>query len=303
MANTSGIRAHMKSVGSIGKITGAMQMVASARMHQAEQRANASLPFAVKLKELLQEAISDPSVLAHLDPVKNPLLEQRPVYKTAYIVIGSDKGLAGAYNSNVVKHTAIELRGRENSPLIAVGKQMRIGLEHRAFNVVRTWNGFSEKPTFEAAEEVADYVSSMFIHHEVDEVDIIYTYFKSPMVQIPRTVTLLPIKAKFGEEDEEERAQMVWDTKDSTDFTTIIYEPSAGEMLPYLAQYYLRSQIFTAFIQSAASELAARMTAMTTATDNANTLLGKLRIHYQKVRQSSITTEINEIVGGAEALK
>jgi F-type H+-transporting ATPase subunit gamma len=302
MANTSGIRAHMKSVGSIGKITGAMQMVASARMHQAQQRADASAPFARKLKSLLQEAISDPSMLARLDPAENPLLEQRPVYRTAYIVIGSDKGLAGSYNSNVIKHTAIELRGKEDSPIIAIGKQARIGLRHRAFNIVKYWEGFSEKPSFEAAEEVADYVSSMFRHREVDEVDLIYTYFKSPMVQIPRTEEILPLKTNF-EEDREWRSQEVWDPNDPSDFTTLVYEPSAEKMLPYLATYYLRSQIFTAFIQSAASELAARMTAMTTATDNANTLLGKLRIHYQKVRQSSITTEINEIVGGAEALK
>ena len=135
----------MKSVSSIGKITGAMQMVASARMHQAQQRATASLPFARKLQRLLQEAISDPSVLAHLDPVKNPLLERRPLYRTAYIVIGSDKGLAGSYNSNIVKHTAIELRGKEESPLIAVGKQARLGLLHHGYNVVREWEGFSEK--------------------------------------------------------------------------------------------------------------------------------------------------------------
>ena len=165
MANTSGIRAHMKSVSSIGKITGAMQMVASARMHQAQQRATASLPFARKLQRLLQEAISDPSVLAHLDPVKNPLLERRPLYRTAYIVIGSDKGLAGSYNSNIVKHTAIELRGKEESPLIAVGKQARLGLLHHGYNVVREWEGFSEKPTYEAAEEIADYAASrlMFV--------------------------------------------------------------------------------------------------------------------------------------------
>lgn len=95
MANTSGIRAHMKTVGSISKITGAMQMVASARMHQAQQRADASLPYAEKLKSLLQEAVSDPSVMAHLDLKANPLLEKRPVYRTAYVIMGSDKGLAG----------------------------------------------------------------------------------------------------------------------------------------------------------------------------------------------------------------
>ena len=126
MANTSGIRAHMKTVGSISKITGAMQMVASARMHQAQQRADASLPYAEKLKSLLQEAVSDPSVMAHLDLKANPLLEKRPVYRTAYVIMGSDKGLAGPYNNNVVKYAGVELRGREDSPLLAVWKQMMI---------------------------------------------------------------------------------------------------------------------------------------------------------------------------------
>lgn len=224
------------------KITGAMQMVASARMHQAQQRATASLPFARKLQRLLQEAISDPSVLAHLDPVKNPLLERRPLYRTAYIVIGSDKGLAGSYNSNIVKHTAIELRGKEESPLIAVGKQARLGLLHHGYNVVREWEGFSEKPTYEAAEEIADYAASMFTHREVDEVDLIFTYFKSPMVQIPRTDAILPLKTNF-ENDEQWQAQEVWEKDDPTDFSTLVYEPEAGEMLPYLASYYLKSQI------------------------------------------------------------
>lgn len=302
MANTSGIRAHMKTVGSISKITGAMQMVASARMHQAQQRAEASLPYADKLREILQEAISDPSVMAHLDLKKNPLLEKRPVYKTAYIVMGSDKGLAGSYNNNVVKYTSVELRGKEDSPLLAVGRQIRIGLNHWGYHIDKSWTGFSEKPTFEAAEEIADYVESMFIHGEVDEVDIIYTYFKSAMVQIPRTVPILPVQPK-AKDSLEVQGEEVWDADDPTDYSTLIFEPEPAEMLSYLARYYLRSQIFTALIQSSACELASRMTAMSTATDNAQNLLGKLQVYYQKVRQASITTEINEIVSGAEALK
>lgn len=302
MANTSSIRAHMKTVGSISKITGAMQMVASARMHQAQQRADASLPYASKLRTLLQEAVSDPAVMARLDLTENPLLEQRPVYKTAYIVMGSDKGLAGPYNNNIVKFTGVELRGKEDSPIIAVGKQMRIGLNHWGYNIVKTWSGFSEKPTFEAAEEVADFAESMFIHGEVDEVNLIYTYFKSTMVQIPKVLPILPVKPKAGDRLEAE-SQAVWDEGDKSDFTTLVFEPAPEKMLSYLAQYYLRSQIFSAMIQSSACELASRMTAMSTATDNAENLLNKLQIYYQKVRQSSITTEINEIVGGAEALK
>lgn len=302
MANTSGIRAHMKTVGSISKITGAMQMVASARMHQAQQRANASLPYADKLRGLLQLALSDPSVMAHLDYSQNPLLEKRPVYKTAYIIMGSDKGLAGPFNNNIVKFTGVELRGKEDSPLLTVGKQMQIGLNHWGYSIAKSWNGFSEKPTFEAAEEIADYAEAMFTHGEVDEVNIIYTYFKSAMVQLPRTIPLLPLQPKAGDKAEED-AVKVWDTQDQSDFTTLLFETEPAQMLSYLAHYYMRSQIFTALIQSSACELAARMTAMTTATDNAETLLGKLQVYYQKVRQASITTEINEIVGGAEALK
>ena len=302
MANTSGIRAHMKTVGSISKITGAMQMVASARMHQAQQRADASLPYAEKLKSILQEAVSDPSVMAHLDMKANPLLEKRPVYKTAYGVIGSDKGLAGPYNNNIVKYTGVELRGKEDSPLLAVGKQMKIGLNHWGYHIAKSWTGFSEKPTFEAAEELADYVESLFIHREVDEVDIIFTYFKSAMIQIPKTVPLLPVQPK-AKNALEVRSQEVWSEDDPTDYPTLIFESEPAKMLSYLAHYYLRSQIFTALIQSSACELASRMTAMSTATDNAQNLLGKLQVYYQKVRQASITTEINEIVSGAEALK
>lgn len=302
MANTSGIRAHMKTVGSISKITGAMQMVASARMHQAQQRADASLPYAEKLKSLLQEAVSDPSVMAHLDMKANPLLEKRPVYRTAYVIMGSDKGLAGPYNNNVVKYAGVELRGREDSPLLAVGKQMKIGLNHWGYHIAKSWSGFSEKPTFEAAEDIADTVESMFIHGEVDEVDVIFTYFKSAMIQIPKTVQLLPVQPK-AKDSLEVQAQEVWEDDDPTDYPTLIFEPEPAQMLPYLARYYLRSQIFTALIQSSACELASRMTAMSTATDNAQNLLGKLQAYYQKVRQASITTEINEIVSGAEALK
>lgn len=302
MANTSGIRAHMKTVGSISKITGAMQMVASARMHQAQQRANASLPYAQKLRDLLSEAVSDPSVMAHLDLSANPLLEKRPVYRTAYVIMGSDKGLAGPYNSNVIKYAEVELKEKPDAVLLAVGKQIRTGLNHWGHHVEKAWTGFSEKPTFEAAEEIADYVENLFVHREVDEVDLIYTYFKSAMVQLPKTMKLLPVEPAAGSR-EEEQSMEVWDKSDPTDFSNLIFVPEPGNMLPYLAKYYLESQIFSGLIQSSACELASRMAAMSTATDNAENLLSKLKIHYQKVRQASITTEINEIVGGAEALK
>lgn len=302
MANTSGIRAHMKTVGSISKITGAMQMVASARMHQAQQRANASLPYAEKLRDLLSEAISDPSAMSHLDLAKNPLLEKRPVYRTAYVIMGSDKGLAGPYNSNVIKYAEVELKDKPDSIILAVGKQIALGLNHWGHQVQKSWTGFSEKPSFEAAEEIADYVENLFTHKEVDKVDMVYTYFKSAMVQLPKNLRLLPVEAAAGSREKEQSLE-VWDKDDVTDFHTLGFVPEPGDMLPFLAKYYLESQIFSGLIQSSACELASRMAAMSTAIDNAENLLSKLKIHYQKVRQASITTEINEIVSGAEALK
>ncbi len=301
MANISGIRTHMKSVGNIKKITKAMSMVASAKLNGAQKLAMASEPFAEKLQDIMTMALSDSSVAAGLSSSQNPLLATRAVLIRGYVVIGSDEGLAGAYNTNVTKHLNVELKGREHDLLIAVGRKMKGELRRNAYSINNSFTGFSNHPTFEEAEEIAEAVEKLYINGDVDEVNLVYTRFRSAIFQIPVTERILPIKlVKTGEGAGEETENS---NNGGEKFEGVIFEPGPSEMLPYLTRYYIRSMIYSALLQGAASELAARMTSMTSATDNADDLLKKLQTRYNKARQASITNEINEIVNGAEALK
>lgn len=306
MANTRGIRTHMKSVGNIQKITKAMQMVAAARLHRAKARAITGAPFAEKIKEMLSLAVSDEAVMAGLNMKEHPLLEERKVYKTAYIIVGSDRGLAGSYNTNVLKHAEVELENK-NCLIIAVGRQIEVGLKRFGYKYDYSFTGFSDQPTFEEADEVATLAERLFVQGEVDEVNLVFTYFKSALSLEPQTRKLLPVQA-FAKVDESGQVQEVHRDKrqesdSKNEFAKLLYEPQPEEMLKYLAKYYIRSLIYTAFVEGAACELAARMTAMSSATDNAEELLGKLEVYYNKARQAGITNEINEIVGGAQALE
>ena len=301
MANISGIRTHMKSVSNIEKITKAMGMVASAKLNMAQKLALASEPFAEKLHDIMNMALSDGSVLAGVSIRQNPLLVMRKVLKRCYVVIGSDEGLAGAYNTNIIKHLAVELKGRDNDVLVTVGTKIKAELRRNAYTVKTSFSGFSNHPTYDEADEVAEAVEKLYVNGDVDEVNLVYTRFKSAVFQLPVTERILPIKLvkdkQIAEEDEDDN------NAKKDEFTGVIFEPSASEMLPYLTKYYIRSMLYTALLQGAASELASRMTSMTSATDNADDLLKKLQTNYNKARQSSITNEINEIVNGAEALK
>jgi len=305
LAKTSGIRIHMKSVGNIQKITNAMQMVAAARLHRAKNSALASVPFSNKIKEMLHLAVSDRTVIEGLNMEENPLLEDRPVFKSAYIIVGSDRGLAGSYNTNVLKHAEIELKNK-NCVIIAVGRQIEVGLKHFGYSYIRGFSGFSDNPTFEEADSIASYAEKIFTQGEVDEVNLIFTHFKSALDLEPQTLQLLPVRP-FGSKNQELETTTsmtaAHNTPDKDEFNAILYEPKPEEMLKYLVTYYIRSLIYTALIEGAACELAARMTAMSSATSNAQDLLEKLSIRYNKERQSGITNEINEIVGGAAALE
>ncbi len=302
MANTSGIRTHMKSVGNIQKITKAMQMVAAARLHRAKARAITGAPFAEKIKEMLTLAVSDGAVMAGLNKEEHPLLDHRKVYKAAYIIIGSDKGLAGAYNSNLLKHAQVELKDND-ALIIAVGRQIEIGLKRYGYTYAHSFSGFSDNPSFEAADEIASLAEKLFIHLEVDEVNLVFTYFKSALALEPQTVKLLPVEVLKQVAENSPGQIKEQEAPAKEDFNKLLYEPEPAEMLKYLVKYYIRSLIYTALVEGAACELAARMTAMSSATDNAQDLLSRLELSYNKARQAGITNEINEIVGGAEALE
>ena len=290
MATPREINRHMKSVGNIGKITKAMKMVAAARLRRAQEKAAASRPYAIKIKEVLSNVVSDPSVLAGLDAKKHPLLQKREVQKVGYLVLCSDKGLAGAYSSNALKKAIAEISECEDEVvIITCGRKARDFFTRRGFNVIQSHIGFSDRPTYENAVAIAQDAIKTFSSEGFDKLNIVYTVFKTALSQIPTSEVILPVEPPTKEND---KAQ-----------ASFMFEPGEDETLKVLAPKYLETVVYAALVQSAASELGSRMTAMSSATDNAAKLVSSLQLSYNKARQAGITRELNEIVGGVEALK
>lgn len=283
MPSTQDIRRRIKSVKSIEQITKAMKMVAAARLRRAQERAIASRPFTEKIRQVLAGVAQSAGEVSH------PLLEEREVRRTGYLVLSADKGLAGAYSSNLFKEVQPQLTDKETDRLIVVGRKARDYFKRRGYSIDQEYTGFSEKPTYDHARKLASAMAEGYISGDYDEIQLVYTQFYSPMHHEPVTIKLLPVAhpAVEGVEGHHE----------------YLFEPSAAEVLDLLLPKYLETVIYGALLQSAASELGARMTAMGSATENAEELISKLVLNYNKVRQATITREISEIVGGAEALK
>ena len=290
MPNPREIHRRMRSVKNIQQITKAMKMVAAARLRRAQEKAASTRPFADKIESLLLTAVSDKAALAELSKQDAPLLEQRPVRKTGFIVVAADKGLAGAYNSNLLKHAVAEIAEADSYYLVTVGRKAKEFFQHRGYDVAKDVFGLSDKPNFEYAEQIAKIAVDAFKSGQADEVKLISTRFKSALSYTPETQTLLPVAPPAGEGKSGETGD-------------VMFEPSGEVILAQLLPYYVNTKIYAALMQSAASELGARMTAMSSATDNASDLLRSLELSYNKARQAGITREINEIVGGAEALQ
>lgn len=281
MPNAQDIRRRIKSVKSIEQITKAMKMVAAARLRKAQEKAAASRPYTEKIRQVLTSVASGAPDAAH------PLLEVRDVKRVAYLILSADKGLAGAYSSNVIKEALPNIIGKDNVSLITVGRKARDYFTRRGYSIAEEHTGFSEKPTYQHAVTIARAVAAGFVAGTYDEIHLVYTQFYSALTQKPTSVKLLPMEDAVQIKEPQE----------------YIFEPSAEEVLKFLLPQYLESVIYGALLQSAASELGARMTAMGAATENAEELIAKLVLNYNKIRQATITREISEIVGGAEALK
>ena len=283
MPSARDIRRRIKSIKNIQQITKAMKMVAAARLRRAQERANSSRPYTDKIREILA------SVAAGAQGVDHPLLAVRPPEKVAVLILGADKGLAGAYTSNVLREALPQVQGKDNVSLLVVGRKLRDYFRRRHYKMDQQYTGFSEKPTYDRAVSIAGDVAAAYAGGEYDEVYLVYTRFFSPINQKPTTVRLLPIDTT--------------QTQGGGAAKEYIFEPSADTVLGLLLPKYLETVVYGALLQSAASELGARMTAMGSATENAQDLISKLVLNYNKVRQANITREISEIVGGAEALK
>lgn len=305
MESTRDIKGRIKSVTNIQQITKAMKMVAAARLRKAEEKANGSRPYAEKIGELLRRASS-------VTPgFTSPLFRTGEVKKVGYLVICGDKGLAGAYNSNVMKRTLQEISGKDRSAyaLYVCGKQAKNYLKFRGYDPDTYHFGFSDKPSAQDSIDLSKEMVEYFTKEEVDEVYMIYTKFITALRQQVRVDRLLPIEAQAEGKTEEaaKAAASEWE-KERQDFLRIeedpyIFLPDAAAVLSKLLPEYIQVQVYNAMLQSAASELGSRMAAMSAATDNATERIADLNLTYNKARQAQVTNEISEIVGGAAALE
>jgi F-type H+-transporting ATPase subunit gamma len=305
LESTRDIKGRIKSVTNIQQITKAMKMVAAARLRKAEEKANGSRPYAEKIGELLRRASS-------VTPgFTSPLFRTGEVKKVGYLVICGDKGLAGAYNSNVMKRTLQEISGKDRSAyaLYVCGKQAKNYLKFRGYDPDTYHFGFSDKPSAQDSIDLSKEMVEYFTKEEVDEVYIIYTKFITALRQQVRVDRLLPIEAQAEGKTEEaaKAAASEWE-KERQDFLRIeedpyIFLPDAAAVLSKLLPEYIQVQVYNAMLQSAASELGSRMAAMSAATDNATERIADLNLTYNKARQAQVTNEISEIVGGAAALE
>ncbi len=282
MASLQDIRRRIKSVKSIQQITNAMNMVATSRLRKAKEAAVANKPYADKMAQVVSDIAANAGDFSH------PLLEVRQEGKKLILVMASDKGLAGAYASNAFKEAVAGIEDKSNTEIVAVGRKTDAFFRNRDYEVAKSYIGISERPSYDDAKEIAVDLISRFVSGEVKEISMVYTRFVSAISCVPETVQLLPFGNLAGQ---------------GGTHAEYIYEPDAQSVLGYMLPQYLVTTIYAALLQAAASELSSRMNAMSNATDNAQELIAKLDLHYNKVRQAGITREITEIVGGAEALK
>jgi F-type H+-transporting ATPase subunit gamma len=280
------LRDRVKSLKNTQQITRAMKMVAGARIRRAELAMKAARPYAAAIGDMLGELAAGSGAGDH------PLLRSRTVVKGAILLMTADKGLCGAFNSNLVRAALQAARdGGLESSLYLVGLKGRVQLRKSPYRIAEFWP-LSGKPFVELAKEVAAKVTDDFLNGKLDEVTLVSSRFVSTIVQRPTSAQLLPV-SRVGQARERGGA-----LKDSFEF-----EPDSGAVLAALLPKYVEFTIFQALLETQASEFAARLLAMSNATDNAGKLIDELTLVMNKTRQASITKEILEIVGGAEALK
>ncbi|MGB2502181.1 MAG: ATP synthase F1 subunit gamma [Flavobacteriaceae bacterium] len=285
MANLKEIRNRIASVSSTMQITSAMKMVSAAKLKKAQDAITAMRPYSDKLTELIQNLSSS------IDgDTQNPYTEKRTVQNVLIIAITSNRGLCGGFNSSVIKEVTKKVEttyANKNVSLMTLGKKGNDILQ-KSFSIEKNNNDIFDQLTFSNASEIAESIMKAFTDKKFDLIEVVYNRFKNAATQIVTTETLLPIISTQNE-----------NTTTSTDY---IFEPTQEAIVNELLPKSIKMQLFKALRDSFASEHGARMTAMHKATDNATDLRDQLKLTYNQARQASITNEILEIVGGAEAL-
>ena len=292
MANLRDIKKRIGSVQSTRQITRTMEMVATAKIKKAQERIESARPYALSMMEVLG------NVARFAKGAEHPLLLEHETHaRSVAIAVTSDRGLAGALNSNILRMTerfiAEQRAAGITVDLISVGKKAAGYFRYRGIEPIAAYRDISDKPTFTDAKSIAAHIIPAYAAGELDEVVILFNRFKNVAEQSPEQHRLLPI-----------RAELLDEAADDADVTAeYMFEPDAESVLEYLLPTYVETLIYRALMESAASEHGARRKAMKSATDNATEMIGTLTRSYNRARQAAITTEIAEIVGGAAALE
>lgn len=290
MANLKEVRTRIASVSSTQQITSAMKMVSAAKFRRAQNAIIGMRPYAAKLNQIV-------AGMGVEDGVQTPYHATRELSKVLLVVVTSNKGLCGAFNSNVIKEATNRLSYYKETGvqvnMITIGKRASETFAKQKGLLVSSHDALLDNPTFDAVATLADELMQQFVDKEWDRIELVYNQFKNSLTQILSTERFLPVSSQMQVAEGGEKEL-------NADY---IYEPSKEEILKEMTPLMLRSQFYRTILDSLAAEHGARMTAMQNATDNATTLLNDLRLSYNKARQASITNEIIEIVGGSEALK
>jgi F-type H+-transporting ATPase subunit gamma len=294
MATVQDLKRRIRSVNNTQKITKAFELVASARLRRAQSRIEAMRPYADRMLELM-------AITARASgSVRLPLLERREqVRKVAVLPVTADRGLAGAFNAQILRRAfALERELRRDGievVWLVAGRKGRSTLRFRRYEVEQAWTGFSERPTYSDAQALARRAAELYANEEVDRVVVVYNRFRSALNQEVTVQDLLPLPEKLVEGEEE-------DARASALRGDFIYEPEPEQILERLLPVYVETELYRALLESAASEQGARMTAMRNASSNAGELIGNLTLAMNRARQAEITQEILEVVAGADAL-
>jgi F-type H+-transporting ATPase subunit gamma len=282
------LRRRIKSVKSTQKITRAMEMIAASRIMKAQRRVNEARPYAEQIHEVIKGLAVSNEVAGH--PLLSP---HESIERVGIVIATSDRGLAGAYNANVLKLAERLIRQEEQDghevDLYLVGRKSEGYFKYRGRSAERLWTGISDQPAYEDAQTVADAVMEAYRDRRLDRVWLIYTDFQSSLTQVPHRMQLLPVEA----------SEFQGGSEIPPDF---MFEPDPADILELLIPRYVEAKVFAGLLESAASEHASRQRAMKSATDNAGDVINSLSRVMNQARQDQITTEISEIVGGAEAL-
>ena len=281
---TRDIKRRIRGISNTRQITKAMELVSSAKLKRARERLEKSRPYYNTVLRNIQD------ILATTGNMKHPLLDNREVKSSLYIIVSADRGLAGGYNAGVIRLAESKIREDNlDAKIIAIGSKARDYFKKRGYNLVGEFAGISEEPEFADARKIGNIALDLYKNKDVDEINIVYTKFLGTISQQPTILKLLPsMEVREGSSERK---------------TVTEFEPSTEEVLSYLIPKYIQSTIYGALIEASSSEQAARRVAMEAATDNADEMIDELNISYNRARQAAITMEITEIVSGADALK